>query len=141
MSAQGRDLADAGMQMALFVKPDWKVRAESVIQQLAAAGNPFTADDVLFSLDRPAALVGSPGPFTSYTRQIVAKDAPDRHTVRLKTAKAYGPLPLDLSSIFIVSKKAAQHASNADFNSGKAAIGSGPYRVARHPEDQAQSRQ
>lgn len=94
-------------------------------------GSDLTADDVLFSLDRPAALVGSPGPFTSYTRQILAKDAPDRHTVRLKTAKPYGPLPLDLSSIFIVSKRAAQHASTADFNSGKAAIGSGPYRFAR----------
>jgi peptide/nickel transport system substrate-binding protein len=34
-------------------------------------GRELTADDVLFSLDRPAALVGSPGPFTSYTRQIV----------------------------------------------------------------------
>lgn len=94
-------------------------------------GSALTAEDVLFSLDRPAALVGSPGPFTSYTRQIVAKEAPDPLTVRLKTAAPYGPLPLDLSSIFIVSKKAALHASTADFNSGKAAIGSGPLRLVR----------
>lgn len=92
-------------------------------------GTALTADDVLFSLDRPAALAGSPGPFTSYTRQIIGKQALDPHTIRLKTAKPYGPLPLDLSSIFIVSKKAAQNASTADFNSGKAAIGSGPFRL------------
>jgi len=94
-------------------------------------GSELSAEDVLFSLERPAALVGSPGPFTSYTRQIVAREAPDRHTVLLKTAMPYGPLPLDLSSIFIVSKKAALHASTADFNSGKAAIGSGPFRLVR----------
>ena len=58
MSAQGRDLADACMQMALFVKPDWKVRAEYVIQQLAAAGNPFTADDVIERVGLPTRYQG-----------------------------------------------------------------------------------
>ena len=69
-------------------------------------GSEMTADDVLFSLDRPATLAASPGPFTSYTRQIVSKKAVDPYTVQLKTATPYGPLPLDMNSIFIVSKKA-----------------------------------
>jgi peptide/nickel transport system substrate-binding protein len=94
-------------------------------------GSEMTADDVLFSLDRPATLTASPGPFTSYTRQIVAKKATDPYTVQLKTATPYGPLPLDMSSIFIVSKKAAQNASSEDFNSGKALVGTGPFRFAR----------
>ncbi len=59
-------------------------------------GSEMTADDVLYSLDRPARITASPGPFTSYTKPIVAKQAVDRYTVRLKTASAYGPLPLDL---------------------------------------------
>lgn len=91
-------------------------------------GSPLTAEDVIFSLDRPATLTGSPGPFTSYTRQIVAKQAVDPLTLRLKTAASYGPLPLDMSTIFIVSKKAAEKASTEDFNAGRAMIGTGPFR-------------
>ena len=93
-------------------------------------GSEMTADDVLFSLDRPATLTASPGPFTSYTRQIVAKKAVDPYTVELKTAAPYGPLPLDMSSIFIVSKKAAQNAATEDFNSGRALVGTGPFKFA-----------
>lgn len=91
-------------------------------------GSAFTAEDAIFSLDRPAALAGSPGPFTSYTRQISAKQAVDPLTLRLKTAKPYGALPLDVSTIFIVSKKAASRATTDDFNSGRAMIGTGPFR-------------
>jgi peptide/nickel transport system substrate-binding protein len=93
-------------------------------------GSPLTAADVLFSLDRPATLVTSPGPFTAYTRQIVAKRAIDDHTIELKTAVPYGPLPLDLSSIFIISKRAAEHARPEDFDSGRALVGTGPFRFA-----------
>jgi peptide/nickel transport system substrate-binding protein len=91
-------------------------------------GSPFTADDVLFSLARPATLTNSPGPFTSYTKQIVGSEIVDANTLRLKTAKPYGPLPLDLSTIFIVSSKAADHASTDDFNRGRAVVGTGPFR-------------
>ncbi|WP_132258982.1 ABC transporter substrate-binding protein [Paucimonas lemoignei] len=107
----------------------WEFRLRSGVK--FHDGTELTAEDVLFSLDRPATLVSSPGPFTSYTKQIVAKEAPDPHTIILKTARPYGPLPLDLSSIFIVSKKAALHAKTADFNSGKAAIGSGPFKLVQ----------
>lgn len=91
-------------------------------------GSNFTAEDVVFSLDRPATLTNSPGPFTSYTKQIVSKQIVDPYTVRLKTATPYGPLPLDINTIFIVSKKAAEKASTDDFNSGKAMIGTGPFK-------------
>lgn len=91
-------------------------------------GSDFTADDVVFSLDRPATLKNSPGPFTSYTRQIAGKQVVDAHTLRLKTTTPYGPLPLDLSTIYIVSKKAAQNATTEDFNSGKVLVGTGPFR-------------
>jgi peptide/nickel transport system substrate-binding protein len=92
-------------------------------------GSELTAEDVLFSLDRPALIPNSPGSFTSYTKPIVARQAVDRYTVRLKTASAYGPLPLDLISIFIVSKKAAANATQEQFNAGKAAVGTGPFKL------------
>ncbi|WP_151636163.1 ABC transporter substrate-binding protein [Noviherbaspirillum aerium] len=95
-------------------------------------GSDLTAEDVAYSLDRPASLTNSPGPFTSYTKQIVGKEIVDAQTIRLKTATPYGPLPLDVSSIFIVSKKAAQQASTEDFNNGKAAVGSGPFKFGSY---------
>jgi peptide/nickel transport system substrate-binding protein len=94
-------------------------------------GSELTAEDVAFSIDRPATLTGSPGPFTTFTRPIVGKEIVDRHTIRLRTATPYAMVPYDLNSVFIVSKKAATGASTEDFNTGKAAIGTGPYKLAR----------
>ena len=93
-------------------------------------GSSFTADDAVFSIARPATLTGSPGPFTSYTRQIVARQAVDPLTLRLTTGGPYGALPLDMSTIFIVSKKAALQARPEDFDNGRALIGTGPFRFA-----------
>ncbi len=94
-------------------------------------GSELTAEDVAFSIDRPATLTASPGPFTTFTRPIVAKEIVDRHTIRLTTAAPYAMVPYDMNSVFIVSKKAAAGATTEDFNSGKAAVGTGPYRFAR----------
>ena len=94
-------------------------------------GSEFSADDVIFSLERPATLAASPGPFTGFVKPITAKKIVDPWTIQLKTAAPYAMLPYDLNSIFIVSKKAATGASTEDFNSGKAAIGTGPYKLLR----------
>ena len=94
-------------------------------------GSDFSAEDVLFSLERPATLTASPGPFTGFVKPITAKKLVDPWTIQLKTAAPYAMLPYDLNSIFIVSKKASAGASTEDFNSGKAAIGTGPYKLLR----------
>ena len=93
-------------------------------------GSAFTADDVAFSIDRASELGKSGGQYASFVKPIVAKQIVDAHTIRFKTASAYALLPYDLNSIFIVSRKAAG-ASTEDFNAGKAAIGTGPFRLAR----------
>jgi peptide/nickel transport system substrate-binding protein len=61
----------------------------------------------------------------------VAKEIVDRYTVRLKTAAPYGALLQDLAEVMIVSKRAASGATGEDFDRGKAAIGTGPFRLAR----------
>ena len=94
-------------------------------------GSPFTAEDVVFSIERVPTLKDSPGPFVPYTKEITGLQVVDPLTLRVKTAKPHPLLPNDLSVISIVSKKAAAGASTADFNSGKAAIGTGPYKLAR----------
>jgi peptide/nickel transport system substrate-binding protein len=94
-------------------------------------GSPFTADDVVFSLDRPATVKNSPGPYTVYTKAIVGKEVVDAHTLRIKTATAYPLLPNEIATIMVVSKKVAATATTEDFNSGKAMVGTGPYKFVR----------
>jgi peptide/nickel transport system substrate-binding protein len=94
-------------------------------------GSDFTADDVAYSLVRPLAIAGSPGGFAVYVRRIVSKQIVDPYTIRLKTATPYGAMPQDLNAIMIVSKKAALNAAPADFDSGRAMIGTGPYKFVR----------
>lgn len=94
-------------------------------------GSDFTAADVVFTLDRPATIKG-PGGFTVYTRPITEKIVVDAHTIRLKTATPYPNMPIDMSGLVVVSSRAAKGASTEDFNSGKAAVGTGPFRFARY---------
>lgn len=94
-------------------------------------GSELTTQDVLFSLERTLHIKGSPGGFATYVRPIVAKEIVDRYKIRLRTAAPYGGVAQDLSEVQIVSKRAAANAASADFDSGRAAIGTGPYRLVR----------
>jgi peptide/nickel transport system substrate-binding protein len=90
-------------------------------------GSELTAEDVVYSLERPATIVNSPGSFVPFTRPIVSKQIVDRYTVRLKTATPYAMVPYDLNSVFIVSKRAATGVRPEEFNQGKGVIGTGPF--------------
>ena len=81
-------------------------------------GSDFTAADVI-------------APFTVYTKQIKEMTVVDAYTIRLKTAAPYPLMPTDLTQVAIISKN-ARKASTEDFNSGKAAIGTGPYKLVRY---------
>jgi len=94
-------------------------------------GSDFTADDVLASINRVPKVPNSPSPFTAYTKQIVKMEAVDPYTVRFHTATPYPLMPSDLTQVFIVSRK-SESASTDDFNSGKAASGTGPYKLVRY---------
>ena len=92
-------------------------------------GSELTAEDVVFSIERTLKVPN--GQFAPFTRRIVANEIPDPYTLRLKTAVPYAMVPYDLDSVFIVSKKAAAAARPQDFDSGKAMIGTGPFRFVR----------
>ncbi len=94
-------------------------------------GSDFTAEDVVFSLDRPATIQNSPSSFTTYTKAIVAKKIIDPLTIQLTTATPAPLLPNDLTRIFIVSRKAAEKATTDDFNQGKVEGGSGPFKLVK----------
>jgi peptide/nickel transport system substrate-binding protein len=92
-------------------------------------GSPFTAEDIAFSIARVPNVPNNPGPYTSNLRTIARVEVVDPHTIRLHTDQPNPVLPGQLTNIFVVSKRAAEGAGTADFNSGRAAIGTGPFRL------------
>lgn len=91
-------------------------------------GSEFTSADVVYSLNRPATVKNSPSPYTIYTKGFKDIVAVDKLTVRITTNGPYPLVPNDLSTIYIVSKKVAENAPSEDFNSGRAMVGTGPYK-------------
>ena len=94
-------------------------------------GSPFTAADVVASIERVPTVPNSPSPFTVYTKQIKEMIVVDPYTIRFRTATPYPLMPSDLTQVAIISK-GAENASTEDFNSGKAAVGTGPYKLVRY---------
>jgi peptide/nickel transport system substrate-binding protein len=90
-------------------------------------GTPFGPDDVIFSINRARAAEGV-RTYRIYVRDIVAMEAVDAHTVRMRTRAAAPLLPANLGAFSMVSARAAEGAVEADFNGGRAAVGTGPYR-------------
>jgi peptide/nickel transport system substrate-binding protein len=99
-------------------------------------GTPLTAEDVVWSIERPATIASSTASLTIYTKAIVGKEIVDDHTLRLKTKGPYPLLLPDLSNIAIVSKKATQGLLTEDFRTGKGVVGTGPYQLVSYdPEN------
>jgi peptide/nickel transport system substrate-binding protein len=92
-------------------------------------GQAFTADDVAFTIERAPHVPNSPGGFGGFVRAITKVEVVDPLTLHLHTARPHPLLPVELASIAIISRHAGQGASTEDYNSGKAAIGTGPYRL------------
>ncbi|GGJ04811.1 ABC transporter substrate-binding protein [Neoroseomonas lacus] len=95
-------------------------------------GRDFTADDVVFTFSRASNVPNSPGGFGGFLRMIKSVEVADPLTLRITTHAPHPLLPVDLSYIFIVSRHAGQAASTEDYNAGRAAIGTGPYRLRSH---------
>ncbi len=90
-------------------------------------GSPFTADDVVFTAKRAQDVPNSPSSFGTYLKGKSFKKIDD-FTIQVSTERPYPLMPNDLAQINIVSKKAGMGATTEDYNSGKAAIGTGPFK-------------
>jgi peptide/nickel transport system substrate-binding protein len=105
-------------------------------------GSDFTAEDVKFSIERIPHVTGA-NPTTVYVRRVKKIEIVDPLTVRIETDGPAPTLPNDFIRLFIVSHIAAKDYSSSPenaaegFNSGKAAIGTGPYKfVSWTPKEQ-----
>ncbi len=94
-------------------------------------GSDFTAADVIASFKRVPEVPNSPGPFTIYLRGITATEAPDPYTVRITTDGPVPLIPQMMSRISIISR-AQEKAATADFNAGRAMVGTGPYKFVSY---------
>lgn len=92
-------------------------------------GTPFTADDVVFSIARASEVPNSPSSFAQYTARIAKAEAISPTSLRITTKNVHPYLLSDLTQIAVISRKIGTGAKTEDYNSGKAAIGTGPYRV------------
>jgi peptide/nickel transport system substrate-binding protein len=93
-------------------------------------GSPFTADDVVFTFQRAPNVPNSPSSFAAGVKGKTVTKVDD-YTVRISTEAVAPTLPNDVATIMIVSKKHGDGAKTEDYNSGKAAIGTGPYKFVK----------
>ena len=87
-------------------------------------GTPFTADDVAFTLERIPKVTGPGASYTTHIRPISRVEVVDARTIRFYTDTPAPLLPVYLSQVVMLSRRIHDGATTADFNSGKAAIGS-----------------
>ncbi len=95
-------------------------------------GSDFDAEDVKFSIER-IPVVSGPTTTTIYVRRVSEVEIIDPHTIHIHTDGQAATLPNDFIRLFIVSSEAAANYSTPEtsaegFNSGKATVGTGPYK-------------
>jgi len=95
-------------------------------------GQPFTADDLIYSYTRARSVPGSVATYAGYLRTIDTMQAPDPLTLIVKTKAPNPDLPLNLASIHVVSKHVGEKSTTEDYNSGKAMVGTGPYKFVSY---------
>ncbi|MDB5414890.1 MAG: transporter substrate-binding protein [Rubritepida sp.] len=95
-------------------------------------GRPLTADDIAFTIQRVPNVQGSPGGFSGAVRSITRVEVVDALTIRLHSARPNPLLPNDIASVQVISRHVGTDANPADYNSGRASIGTGPYRFVSY---------
>jgi peptide/nickel transport system substrate-binding protein len=94
-------------------------------------GRAFSADDVAFSLARAGNVPNALNSLAVYVRDITAVDVVEPLVIQVRTRAPTPDLPGALSNIAIVARHVAEGATTADFNSGRAEIGTGAYRLVQ----------
>ena len=92
-------------------------------------GSAFTADDVVYSIERAPNVPNSPSSFGIATKSIKKMEVVDPFTIRFTTDGPYPLLPNDLAIVNIMSRKASQGKTTEQLNAGDGLVGTGPYKL------------
>lgn len=134
LSPNGKVLPDLAVSWEATSETTWVFHLREGVK--FHDGSPFTAEDVAFSLERAQHVPNSPGGFSGYIGTVASAKALDELTVEVTTKSIDPNLPGNLSAIAIVSKAHGEGATTNDYNSGVAAIGTGPYKFADFRQDE-----
>ena len=136
--------ADEHAQLVPGLAESWKLVAPDIWELKLRDtkfqnGNDFVADDVVFTMERIPKVPNSPSNFAAYTKPVTSADIIDPHTIRLHTNGVFPLLPTYLAQFFIINRRSDEGLATEDFNNGKAAIGTGPFRfVSFKPGDRVE---
>ncbi|WP_225025859.1 ABC transporter substrate-binding protein [Xinfangfangia pollutisoli] len=94
-------------------------------------GDPVTVEDLIFSYARASDVPGAIFNLRAYLGDKTFEKVDDR-TLRVITEQPNPIVPRELATTAIISKKVGETALPEDYNSGKACIGSGPYKFVEY---------
>jgi peptide/nickel transport system substrate-binding protein len=92
-------------------------------------GTPFTAADAVFTFGRIPQVLNSPSSFNFAVKPIRQIEVVDGQTIRLHTAEPAPLMPFNVANVKNISRKNGEGAGTRDYNTLKAAVGTGPYRA------------
>ncbi len=134
---------DQNLQLVPGLATDWTHLGDGVWELSLREGvtwhdgEPFTADDVMFTFERAPNVPNSPAPFGQFLSQIEDAVVVDDHTIHITTRNTSPQLLFDLAEVPIISRHAGEGAATEDYNSGAATIGTGPFRFVSWTPGQA----
>jgi peptide/nickel transport system substrate-binding protein len=99
-------------------------------------GTPFTTDDVAFTFERIPQVTGPGASYTGLIRPVTRVEVVDPRVIRLFTSTPSPLLPVYLSQVMMLGRKLHEGATTADFNSGRVAVGTGPFRVVSYSNNE-----
>jgi peptide/nickel transport system substrate-binding protein len=112
----------------------WEVKLRPDVK--FSDGTPFSANDVAFSLERARNVPNSPGPLGAFLSSVKSVEIIDLLTIRIHTVHPAPLLQDQIGRIYIIPSHLGTSVTTADFNAGRAMIGTGPYRfVSAAPGD------
>lgn len=125
---------DAGQVLRPAIATSWRVvdplTWEFTLDPKAtfSDGTPVRPEDVAFSIFRAGDVPNSPSSLRAYTRPVKAVEKSGPNTILIRTTAPTPLLANYLSLVMIVSERVGDAATTADYNSGRAMVGSGPFR-------------
>jgi len=95
-------------------------------------GTPFTAEDIAFTFQRIPQVRGPGASYTTHIRPVRRVEVIDPRTVRIHTHGPSPLLPTYLAQVMLLSRTLHADAATAEFNTGRLAVGTGPFRLVSH---------
>lgn len=103
---------------------EFRIRADARFHD----GAPVTAEDIRASVERMPRVPNSPAPFVRLSGAVAAVEVVDARTIRLRSRGPDPSVLLNAMTAYVIPARIAAAATTAEFNTGQAAIGSGPWR-------------